>query len=537
MADADRPNVILILVDDMGFADLGCMGSEIQTPNIDGLAREGALLSSMYNCARCCPTRASVLTGLYPHRAGIGQMGADLGTPAYQGYLRNDAATIAEVLRPAGYRTLMSGKWHVGGEYDARVIDTWCVGTSDRPTPRQRGFDRFFGIVDGCTHYFSPHYLMEDDARITSFDDDFYMTDAIADKAIEMIKEGEGDDRPFFLYLAHVAPHWPLHARDEDIARYDDVYLKGWDAIRTARHEEMRARGVLEHEWEISPRDPEAPPWADIGRSDWEARRMAVYAGMIDRMDQSIGRVLDTLKQLGEYDNTLILFLSDNGGCAEFMAEDGWAKWFPDTTHDGRKMTMGNRHDMDPGGPLSYMSYDLPWANVSNTPYRKFKHWVHEGGIATPLIVHWPERLQLPSVRHAPCHVVDLLPTILEATGAEYPSELGGHEIQPLDGESFLPLLQGEPWVREQPIFWEHEGNSAVRLDNFKLVRKYGGPWELYDMEQDRTELNNLMGKNEPLTGRLLKEYEAWAEAAGVVDWSILLPRLQAIWQMEDIHG
>lgn len=537
MTDAKRPNVILILVDDMGFADLGCMGSEIQTPNIDGLAGEGVLLSSMYNCARCCPTRASVLTGLYPHRAGIGQMGTDLGTPAYQGYLRNDAATIAEVLRLAGYRTLMSGKWHVGGEYDARVLDTWRPGVGNRPTPRQRGFDRFFGILDGCSHYFSPHYVMEDDARITSFDDDFYMTDAITDKAIEMIEEGEGEGRPFFLYLAHIAPHWPLHAREEDTARYDGVYLKGWDAIRTARHEEMRTRGVLQHKWEISPRDPGAPPWTEIGLTDWEARRMAVYAAQIDRMDQSIGRLLDALRRLGAYDNTLVLFLSDNGGCAEFMAEDGWAKFFPDTTQDRRRMTMGNRPGVDPGGPLSYMSYDLPWANVSNTPFRKFKHWVHEGGIATPLIVHGPDRLQVPSVRHAPCHVVDILPTILEATGAEYPSELGGHEIQPLDGESFLSLLQGRPWAREQPVFWEHEGNGAVRLGNFKLVRRFGGPWELYDMEQDRTELNNLMDKNEPLTRQLVREYEAWAESAGVVDWSILLPRLQAIWQMDDIHG
>jgi arylsulfatase len=264
---------------------------------------------------------------------------------------------------------------------------------------------------------------------------------------------------------------------------------------------------------------------------------MAVYAAMIDRMDQSIGRVLDTLKRLGEYDNTLILFLSDNGGCAELMAEDGWAKFFPDVTHDGRTMTMGNRPDVEPGGPLTYMSYDLPWANVSNTPYRKFKHWVHEGGISTPLIAHWPARLKVPSVQHAPCHVVDLLPTILDAAGAKYPSELGGHEIQSTDGESFLPLLDGEVWERERPIFFEHEGNSAIRLGDFKLVREFGQPWELYDMETDRTELQDIIGKNTPLAQRLVRDYEAWAESAGVVDWSILLPRLQAIWQIDDIHG
>jgi arylsulfatase len=254
-------------------------------------------------------------------------------------------------------------------------------------------------------------------------------------------------------------------------------------------------------------------------------------------MDQSIGRVLDALKRLGAYDNTLILFLSDNGGCAELMAEDGWAKFFPDVTHDGRKMTMGNRPDVEPGGPLTYMSYDLPWANVSNTPYRKFKHWVHEGGISTPLIAHWPSRLKVPSVRHAPCHVVDLLPTILDAAGAEYPLELGGHQIQPTDGESFLPLLDGEVWEREQPIFFEHEGNSAIRLGNFKLVREFGRGWELYDMEQDRTELQDIIAKNASLARRLVREYKVWAESAGVLDWSILLPKLQAAWQMDDIRG
>ena len=533
----NRPNVILILVDDMGFSDLGVMGSEIRTPNIDAMAKEGVLLSSMYNCARCCPTRASLLTGLYPHRAGIGHMGANLGTPAYQGYLRNDTATIAEVLQLNGYRTLMSGKWHVGGDFDARFIDNWRVGDVDHPTPRQRGFDRFYGIVDGVTHFFSPHYIQEDDKRVEITADNYYFTDTITDKAINMMSESVADDQPFFLYLAHAAPHWPLHAPQEDIARYEGVYGKGWDAIRTARHEEMLARDILQHKWRISPRDEQAPAWVDSKLQDWEASRMAVYAAMIDRMDQSIGRVLAALKQLRQYDDTLILFLSDNGGCAEFMAEDGWAKWFPDTTHDGRQIKMGNRPNLRPGGPLSYMSYDLPWANVSNAPFRLFKHWVHEGGISTPMIVQWPARLKGSLIQHAPCHVTDILPTILEATGATYPTELGGHEIQPLDGETLLPLLQGQEWLRQQPIFWEHEGNSAVRLGRFKLVRKFDEPWALYDMEQDRTELNNLIGQNEPLTKMLLREYEGWVASAGVLDWHIALPRLQAAWEMENIHG
>ncbi len=534
---AKRPNVILVLVDDMGFADLGCMGSEIRTPHIDSLARNGVLLSAMYNCARCCPTRAALLTGLYPHKAGIGHMGADLGTPAYQGHLRNDSATVAEALRLAGYRTCMAGKWHVGGDFMAREADSWRLGDLDHPTPRQRGFDRFYGIVDGVTHFFSPHCILEDDSRAEVSPSDFYFTDAITDRAIGMIDESLEARQPFFLYLAHAAPHWPLHAPEEDIARYDGVYDCGWDAIRTARHEEMLARDLLLHRWAISPRDEAAPPWDDAPHADWEAARMAVYAAMIDRMDQSIGRLLGHLKQRGVHDDTFILFLSDNGGCAEFMAEDGWAKFMPDVTNDGRRIAMGNRPGLRPGGALTYMSYDLPWANVSNAPFRLFKHWVHEGGISTPLLAQWPARFRPGGIAHSPAHVVDLMPTILEAAGAPYPSELGGHAIQACDGESLMPLLDGRDWRREQPIFWEHEGNCAVRVGDFKLVRRHGRDWELYDMAADRTELNDLAGRNAPLEADLKRAYGAWAEACGVEEWSALLPRLQAAWGLEDAHG
>ncbi len=532
-----RPNIILILVDDMGFADLGIMGSEIRTPHIDAMARNGALLSSMYNCARCCPTRAAMLTGLYPHKAGIGHMGANLGTPAYQGFLRNDSATIAELLRLSGYRTYMSGKWHVGGDFFARHVDSWRFGDLEHPTPRQRGFDRFYGILDGATHFFSPHCVIEDDRRIEVAPSDYYLTDAITDKAIGMIEQGGADDAPFFLYLAHAAPHWPLHAHEEDIARYDGTYSKGWDAIRTARHEEMLARGVLQHKWAISARDSAAPPWADIRQQDWEANRMAVYAAMVDRMDQSIGRLLAALRRLGKYDDTLILFLSDNGGCAELMEEDGWAKFYPDRHNDGRRIQMGNRPSLRPGGPLTFMSYDLPWANVSNAPFRLYKHWVHEGGISTPMIAHWPARIQQPVIGHAACHVVDILPTILDAAGAPYASELGGHALQRLDGETLMPLLRGQDWARGQPIFWEHEGNAAVRAGNLKLVRKFGEPWELYDMETDRTELHDLAHRAKPQAERLAREFGHWAETVGVIDWAVQLPKLMEAWDRGNENG
>lgn len=536
-APSDRPNVVLILVDDMGFADLGCTGSEIQTPNIDKLAKDGALLSSMYNCARCCPTRASLLTGLYPHKAGIGHMGTNLGTPSYQGFLRNDAATIAEHLQASGYKTLMSGKWHVAGDFEPHDYARWRVGDADHPTPRQRGFDRFYGILDGAAHFFSPHYLMEDDSRIEVTRDDFYFTDAITDKAIGMVEEAVEEDKPFFLYLAHTAPHWPLHAHPEDIARYDGVYAKGWDAIRTARHEGLNGTGVLQANWEISPRDNSVHPWEHEEHPDWQASKMATYAAMVDRVDQSVGTLIDALKRMGQFEDTLILFLSDNGGCAEFMAEDGWARFYPDTTHDGRKITMGNVTGLAPGDAQTFQSYDKPWANVSNAPFRLFKHYVHEGGISTPLIAHWPNGFDARGPAHAPCHVVDILPTILEVTGAQYLSEQDGVEVQPCEGESFLDLLKGEEWTREQPIYFEHEGNAAIRLNQFKLVRLEGRDWELYDMETDRTELNNLIGRNVPLERELTRQYQDWAQKSGVLDWKIVEPLLLKAWGLASVDG
>ena len=535
--NAEKPNIILILVDDMGFADIGITGSEIKTPNLDALANGGALLTSMYNCARCCPTRASLLTGLYPHNAGIGHMGVDLGTPAYRGFLRNDSATIAEHLRANGYKTCMSGKWHVAGDFNPRDTDNWRVGDFDHPTPRQRGFDRFYGTLDGATHFFHPHYMLEDDSRVEVFPDDFYFTDSITDKAIAMIEETTDEARPFFLYLAHTAPHWPLHALPEDIAKYDGVYNAGWDAVRTARHEEMNARNLFRTTWEISPRDEQVMPWEHVELKDWEAAKMATYAAMVDRMDQSVGRLVTALKRMDQYENTLILFLSDNGGCAEFMAEDGWAQSFPDHTNDGRKIQLGNIPNLMPGGELTYQSYDKPWANVSNAPFRLYKHYVHEGGISTPLIAHWPAQIKKSLVAQEACHVVDVLPTILEASGSTYLNELDGHAIQSAQGESLMNLLKSKDWRRSQPIHFEHEGNCAIRFENFKLVKQHGFAWELYDMDVDRTELNNLAGSNHPLEQELLKQYEDWAAKTGVLDWEIALPKILKAWNMETVDG
>ncbi len=533
-----RPNFVLILVDDMGFSDIGCYGSEIRTPNLDKLAHDGMRFSQMYNYARCCPTRACMLTGAYPHQAGIGHMMENTGSPSYQGYLRDDVVTIAEALKSGGYRTYMSGKWHVGGAYDPTRPESWRPGEEGHPTPRQRGFDRYYGTLDGAGSFFAPYSLMEDDSFVnlgaesgsqrkgqtdqTGADGAYYYTDAISGQAVKMIEEASLTEDPFFLYVSYTAPHWPLHALPQDIAKYEGTYRNGgWDTLRTARHEELKGMGLLDSRWQISPRDESAPPWEDTRNQDWEDMRMAVYAAQIDRMDQGVGRILAALEASQLDENTLILFLSDNGGCAEFLSENGWVDRYSDWTPDGRPMRVGNDPDILPGGPHTFMSYDLPWANASNAPFRLYKHWVHEGGISTPLIAHWPSTIQPSQIVHEACHIIDILPTLLDAAGIAQPEEYNGQPISPMEGESFLPLLRGAKWSRQGHIFWEHEGNRAVRLGRWKLVSKHGGRWELYDMLDDRTELNDLSGKNRPKVGEFAGLYHVWAERVGVLPWPL----------------
>ncbi len=519
-----QPNIILMMADDMGFSDIGCYGAEIQTPNLNGMANRGARFTQMYNCARCCPTRASLLTGLYPHQAGIGHMVSDYGIPEYQGYLRDDCVTIAEALKLGGYQTYMSGKWHVGGGYNPLAPETWHPGEPGHPTPCQRGFDRYYGTLDGAGSYFHPHAMLEDDT-ITypeSASGDFYYTDAISDRAVAMIEEAAQADAPFFLYVAYTAPHWPLHALPGDIAKYEGQYRKGgWDALRTARHEELKGMGLLSDKWDISPRDAQAPPWEDVKAQDWEDMRMAVYAAQIDRMDQGIGRILAKLRALDIEENTLVIFLADNGGCAELLREDGWCQRYATQTPDGKAIHTGNFKNVRPGGPDTFMSYDLPWANASNAPFRLYKHWVHEGGISTPFIVQWPGVAEAGAIQHAPCHVIDLMATCLDAAGVPYPAEYQGRAITPLEGESLVPALRASGWQRARPIYWEHEGNRAVRDGRWKLVRKYPGTWELYDMVEDRTELNDLSAVNQPRLEAMAQQYAAWAARCNVRDWPV----------------
>ena len=531
-----RPNILLILADDMGYSDLGCYGSEIHTPNLDGLAASGLRFSQMYNSARCCPSRASLLTGLNPHQTGVGHMMDALGPPEYQGYLNRNCATVAEVLRSAGYATYMSGKWHVGGRYDLLDDSHWeeQKGSEGFPIPTQRGFDRFYGIVAGSANYFFPRLLMEDDRFLELDPAGYYFTDAITDNAVKMLDENaaansaasaNGDtEKPFFLHVTYTAPHWPLHAHEEDIARYEGKYRGGWDTLRTDRHEELKASGILSDKWQISPRNASATAWEDEGEKDWEDLKMATYAAMIDRMDQGIGRIMDKVREMGAEDNTLVMFLSDNGGCAEFLAEDSnrpEPSQYASPNPDGTPVKMGNILGQRPGPGDTFMSYSLPWANASNSPFRLFKRWTHEGGISTPFIVSWPERIRQAGIVHEPTHISDIPATCIDAGGATYPTELNGNDITPIEGVSFMDAIDNGEWKRDLPIYWEHEGSRALRIDNWKLVAEVGGEWELYDMDEDRTELNNLVESNAPKAAEMIALYESWAERCGVQPWPL----------------
>ena len=511
-----RPNILLILNDDMGFSDIGCYGGEVQTPNLDRLASNGLRFTQFYNTARCCPTRASILTGLHPHQASVGHMMNDRGYEGYRGDLNFQSVTIAEALKTAGYSTYMSGKWHITRHTeDDGPKHSW---------PRQRGFDRFFGIITGAANYWKPQTLTRENERITvdEFPEDFFFTDAISDQATDYIrahKEAESD-QPFFLYTAYTAPHWPLHAHEEDIQKYEGRFSAGWDQLREERVERMRALGILEPEWGLSDRDASQLPWDEVEHKDWQQKRMEVYAAQIDRMDQGIGRILDTLEETGQLDNTLILFLADNGGCAEELgARMNNPSIAPPTTRDGRPVQRGNDPSVMPGSEETYQSYGVPWANLSNTPFRLYKHWVHEGGISTPLIVHWPDKVQDKGVlRNQPGQLTDVMATCLDVAGAEYPAEFNGHDILPLEGTSLTPIFDGEDNGKPY-LVWEHEGNGAIRKGKWKLVKRYPGAWELYDIEADRSEMNDLIETHTDVVEELVDLYDQWTVRCMVESW------------------
>lgn len=507
-----RPNILLILADDLGYSDLGCYGGEIRTPVLDRLAAGGVKFAQFYNATRCCPSRASLLSGLYPHQAGVGLMTADDKLPGYRGSLQPNAVTIAGVLGRAGYRTAMAGKWHL----------------TERSPPEVRGFADSYAMIDGFKPFWDPAPYARrpaGKAARTYAAGTFYATDAITDHALDMLAEARAADdrRPFFLYLAYTAPHFPLHAPREDIARYEDTYAGGWDRLRAERTARMVRLGLVAPAEALSPRSGfetinrrrrgENPVWdtLDADRRADLARRMAIYAAMIDRMDRNIGRVVDDLRANGQLDKTLILFLSDNGACAEWDP-------FGFDLRSGPDNVLHRGADLDRmGGPGTYHSYGSGWANASNTPLRSYKHYAHEGGISTPLIAHWPSGIAAcGEVRRQAGHIIDLMPTCVEVAGATYPAELNGRAITPAEGRSLVPAFADRPIDREY-LAWEHEGNRAYRVGPLKLVAAHDGPWELYDVEADRTESDDLAARRPDAVRDLAGRWEAWARRTGVL--------------------
>ncbi len=495
----NRPDIVVILVDDMGYSDIGCYGSEIETPNLDSLAEGGVRFTQFYNTARCCPARASILTGLYPHQAGVGWMVcSDMGAEhdGYMGDLNNRCRTFAEVLGPAGYRTYMSGKWHVTSEQYLKP------DSPNHSWPAQRGFDRFWGILSGAANYYKPSVLEDNEfLGADALGEGQLFTEAIGRNAARFIQEHaeQNPDEPFVEYVAFTAPHWPLHAKPETVEKYLDTYKNGWDRMRPEKYERMKEMGIIEDHWNLSERGEGIPDWdsLDPDKKDEFAYRMAVYSAQVDEMDQGVGHVIDALKDTGRFDNTLVLFMSDNGGCAEEIHREDLEDW-----HE-----IGQQH--------TWESYGRPWANYSNTPFREYKHWVHEGGIATPLIAHWPAGIVNPGrIDHQPGHLIDIMATCVELSGAVYPPE-GSENVYPLQGASLTPVFREQPIVREQ-IFWEHEANRALRIGKWKLVAKgEDGPWELYNMEKDRTETNDLA---EEFPERVKEMAERWDSVARVTD-------------------
>ncbi len=501
----------------MGFSDLGCYGSEIDTPNLDGLARNGLQFTDFHNSPRCCPSRAALMTGMYSHQAGMGMMTSDYGLypyPAYAGDLSQSCLTIAEALKAGGYTTLMTGKWH---------LTPLTVGPHNYPL--QRGFDRYYGILEGAASYFDPASLTQDNLPIAvrKGDKDFYLTDAIGDYSTKFIEDAARSDKPLFLYAAFTAGHWPLMAPEETIAKYKDRYAKGWDTLRAQRHAKQLSNGVVRPNWGLTERDLRVPPWERASFKEWEQRRMAVYAAQIDKLDQNVGKIVSKLRALGILENTMICFISDNGGNYEEMRRlpPGTQRptYIPYKTKEGLDVVPGNDPSIMPGPAMTYASYGIPWGNTSNTPFRLYKHYAHEGGISTPFIVHWPRGIKSNGLRHTIGHEIDVMPTCLEIANLQLPAVTkAGTPPAALEGKSLVPVFEGRD-LEERSLFWEHEGNSAVRQGKWKLVSRFPDTWELYDVESDRTELHDIADQHPDRVNKMSADYVAWAKRVGVQPW------------------
>jgi len=521
--DGGRPNVVLIMVDDMGFSDVGCYGGEIGTPNVDALAASGVRCTQFYNTARCSPSRASLLTGLHPHQTGVAELVADDGPGGYPGSLNDRCATLAETFKAAGYRTQMTGKWHVSHERE-KPDDSW---------PLRRGFDHFWGTIGGAGSYFQPTTLHDGETPIAcdALAEDFYYTDEISHHAVDGIREAAAGDDPFFAYVAYTAPHWPLHATESDRAATKGRFDAGWDALRRDRRERQIQLGICDADATRDEPDPAVPAWEDEPDKDWQLERMEAYAAQIRAMDRGVGEIRRCLDECGISDNTMVIFLADNGGCAEELsAEPGHAERFrhnrliiPPSAPDGTPMKVGNSPAIRPGTADTYTSYGRAWAHLSNTPFRLYKRWVHEGGIATPLIVSWPAGgLAEGAIVRAPHQLTDVAPTLYEAAAVPQLTERDGVRLPTLNGVSMLDALRGgQPTAHD--LFWEHIGNQAIRSNDWKLVREEGQEWELYNLAVDRSEQDDLADQHPERCADLAARWRSWAEQVGV------LPRDQVL--------
>ena len=483
-AGAEKPNIVFILADDLGYSDLGCYGGEIATPNLDRLATNGLRFTQFYNTARCWPTRASLLTGFYAqqvHRDALPQLGG-----GGNGVRQKWARLLPDYLRPHGYRSYHSGKWHIDGKVLAG------------------GFDRSLDMRNQG-NYFSAKGNLVDDKPIQPAADEsgYYATIATVDHAIDCLKNhaDKHAEKPFFHYVAFIAPHFPLHALPEDIARYRDKYLEGWQVMRERRFARQKESGL--HNTTLSELEPDVGPpyhfpealarlgpgevnrplpWDDLNEEQrrFQATKMAIHAAMVDRMDREIGRLIDQLKAMNELENTIIFFASDNGASAEIMVRDG-----------------GHDPSAEPGSAATYLCLGPGFSSACNTPFRRHKTWVHEGGISTPLIVHWPAGIKAKGeFRRSPAHVVDIVPTILDILEVEAPPQWEGEPIPPRPGRSLKPALAEDVTIQRDSLWWLHEGNRAIRVGDWKLVAAKGAPWELYDLRTDRAESRNLAAEH-----------------------------------------
>lgn len=512
-----QPNIIIVLADDLGFSDLGCYGSEIRTPTLDRLAQEGIRLTGFHSSPRCSPSRASLLTGLHPHQTGIGILTNDDSPRSYRGNLNDRCVTVAEILRDAGYATAIRGKWHLASDME-KPNAAW---------PTFRGFESFWGTLTGCGSFYQPGTLTRDvdSAEQETLDPSFFYTDRIGEEAVTFLREHgrTTPDGPFFLYLPFTAPHYPVHARPDTIASYEGVYDAGWDEVREARWKRQRTMGLVDETYELSPRDPSVPAWDLEPNQGWQARRMQGYAAQVEEMDRAIGSVIAEIESQGLLDDTLVIFLSDNGASDESLPLVELERFrersdiVRKATRDGRKVLIGNDPDVDLGAEDTYGSYGKGWANVSNTPFRLYKLWTHEGGIAAPLIARWPAgALRAGEVLHGAYQLTDVVPTLLEATGASHPDERDGVPVHDLVGESMLSWWRGaEP--SDHTLWWEHVGNGALRQGRWKLVRQHGWDWELYDLVADRSEQHDLAGAYPEVVDELVAEWETRARQTGVI--------------------